>query len=63
MRPLPPAEVIRDRVATARQAGDRVEVWQNDGWWYGRVLEPAGAGGRITVYFPGAVGGCSLNPL
>ena len=53
VRPLPPAEMIRDRVAAKRTTGDRVEVWTADGWWYGRVLEPAGPGGRVTVYFPG----------
>ena len=53
MRPLPPAEMIRERVAAARDSGERVEVWLNDGWWAGRVLEPSGPGGRVTVYFAG----------
>jgi len=53
VRPLPPVEPVRVRVAAQRESGDRVEVWLNDGWWYGRVLEPAGAGGRVTVHFPG----------
>jgi len=46
VRPLPPAEMIRERVAAARDSGERVEVWLNDGWWAGRVLEPSGPGGR-----------------
>jgi hypothetical protein len=38
--------MIRERVAAARNSGERVEVWLNDGWWAGRVLEPSGPGGR-----------------
>jgi hypothetical protein len=53
--------MIRDRVAAQRTEGDRVEVWLHDGWWYGRVLEPAGPGGRLTVYFPGE-GDCRTAP-